>query len=441
MMTDAARFVSLLTHDTLALILAGGRGSRLGVLTDWRTKPAVPFGGKFRIIDFSLSNCLNSGIRRICVLTQYKSHALIQHILQGWNHLNVEHGEFIDIVPAQQWVDEESWYQGTADAVYQTLDIVESYTPKYVLILAGDHVYNMDYGELLAAHVEGQADFTIACHTVPRAQASSFGIIQIDDSDRIVDFEEKPADPKAIPGRPDMSLVSMGIYVFSMDYLRTHLDRDAADTTSSHDFGKDVIPYAIGRGDDVRAYRFGNPARGSASYWRDVGTVDAFYEANLEFLSPRPPLDIYDPSWPVMTYQPQLPPAQFIGGETHCQVDNSMVSGGCMIQRSNLDTTLLFSNVKVQDGCSLQGVLALPGCEIGAGSRLRNVILDNECRISEGSVIGEDPQDDSRRFDMTESGLVVVNRKMLGQGRQYRPGTTREPHCAPRLPGRPDPLP
>jgi glucose-1-phosphate adenylyltransferase len=285
MRTTAARFVSLLTHGTLALILAGGRGSRLGVLTDWRTKPAVPFGGKFRIIDFSLSNCLNSGIRRICVLTQYKSHALIQHILQGWNHLNVEHGEFIDIVPAQQWLDEESWYQGTADAVYQTLDIVESYNPKYVLILAGDHVYNMDYGELLAAHVEGQADFTIACHTVARAQASDFGIMRINDSDRIVEFEEKPADPKPIPGHPDVSLVSMGIYVFSLDYLCTHLERDASDTTSSHDFGKDVIPYAIAHGDDVRAYKFANPARSSAGYWRDVGTVDAFYEANLEILS------------------------------------------------------------------------------------------------------------------------------------------------------------
>jgi len=425
MRTKAVRFVSLLTHDTLALILAGGRGSRLGVLTDWRTKPAVPFGGKFRIIDFSLSNCLNSGIRRICVLTQYKSHALIGHILQGWNRLNAEHGEFIDIVPAQQWVDEESWYQGTADAVYQTLDIIQNYNPRYVLILAGDHVYNMDYGELLAAHVEGKADFTIACHAVPRAQASGFGIMQVDDSDRIVDFEEKPDAPKPIPGQPDMSLVSMGIYVFSLEYLRTHLDLDAADKTSSHDFGRDIIPYAISHGDDVRAYRFGDSVGGGAKYWRDVGTVDAFYEANLEILSPRPPLDIYDPSWPVMTYQPQLPPAQFKGGEKGCQVDNSMVSGGCVIQRSNLDTTILFSNVKVQDGCSLQGVLALPGCEIGAGSRLRNVILDNACRIPEGSVIGENAQDDSQRFHITESGVIVVNREVLSQGPPCRPGAAR----------------
>jgi glucose-1-phosphate adenylyltransferase len=427
MRTKAARFVSRLTHDTLALILAGGRGSRLGVLTDWRTKPAVPFGGKFRIIDFSLSNCLNSGIRRICVLTQYKSHALIRHILQGWNHFNAEHGEFVDLVPAQQWVDEESWFQGTADAVYQTLDIVENYNPRYVLILAGDHVYNMDYGELLAAHVERKADFTIACHTVPRAQASGFGIMQVGDSDRIVDFEEKPDDPKPIPGQPDMSLVSMGIYVFSLEYLRTHLVRDAADATSSHDFGKDVIPYAIGHGDDVRACRFGDSVGGGARYWRDVGTVDAFYEANLEILSPRPPLDIYDPSWPVMTYQPQLPPAQFIGDADPCRVDNSMVSGGCVIQRSNLERTLLFSNVKVQDGCSLRGVLALPGCEIGAGSRLRNVILDNACRLPGGSVIGENPEDDGRRFHITENGVVVVNREMLNQGLIYRPGAVRTP--------------
>ncbi len=417
MRSTTARFVSLLMQSTLALILAGGRGSRLGVLTDWRTKPAVPFGGKFRIIDFSLSNCLNSGIRRICVLTQYKSHALIRHILQGWNRLNVEHGEFIDIVPAQQWLDDESWYQGTADAVYQTLDIIESYRPKYVLILAGDHVYNMDYGEMVAAHVEGLADFTIACTAVPRAQASGFGIMQVDESGRILDFEEKPADPKPIPGQPEMSLVSMGIYVFTLDYLRRHLERDAADATSSHDFGKDVIPYAIGHGDNVRAYRFGEDGH---DYWRDVGTVDAYYAANMEILSPQPPLDMYDPSWPVMTYQPQLPPAQFIGGDAGCEVHNSIVSGGCVIERSNLDRTMLFSNVKVQDSCSLQGVLALPGCEIGAGSRLRNVILDNECRIPEGSVIGEDSQDDSRRFDISENGLVVVNRRMLGQGKGYR---------------------
>jgi len=422
MTTKAARFVSRLTHSTLALVLAGGRESRLGVLTDWRTTPAVPFGGKFRIVDFTLSNCLNSGIRRICVLTQYKSHALIRHILLGWNHLNVEHGEFIDIVPAQQWLDDESWYQGTADAVYQTLDIIEGYKPKYVLILAGDHVYNMDYGELLAAHVGGQADFTIACHQVPRSQASDFGIIQVDESDRIVDFEEKPADPKPIPGNPEMSLVSMGIYVFTEEYLRAHLERDAADPTSSHDFGRDVIPYAIEHGDDVRAYRFGESADGNGAYWRDVGTVDAYYEANLELLSPQPPLDMYDSSWPVMTYQPQLPPAQFIGGDTRCEAYNSIVSGGCVIERSKLDRTMLFSNVKVGEGCSLEGVLALPGCEIGPGSRLRNMILDNGCRVPEGSVIGDDPQADSRRFDLSDGGLVVVNRKMLGQGSAYRIG-------------------
>ncbi|UCH74860.1 MAG: glucose-1-phosphate adenylyltransferase [Rhodospirillales bacterium] len=426
MRTKTARFVSLLMQNTLALILAGGRGSRLGVLTDWRTKPAVPFGGKFRIIDFSLSNCLNSGIRRICVLTQYKSHALIRHILQGWNHLNVEHGEFIDIVPAQQWLDDESWYQGTADAVYQSLDIIESYKPKYVLILAGDHVYNMDYGELLAAHVEAQADFTIACLAVPRAQASAFGIMQVDESSRIIDFEEKPKDPKPIPGQPDMALVSMGIYVFSEDYLREHLERDAADPASSHDFGKDVIPFAIERGDDVRAFRFDAASGDDAPYWRDVGTIDAYYTANLEILSPDPPLDMYDPLWPVMTYQPQLPPAQFIGDGVRCEVNNSIVSGGCVIDRSNLDSTMLFSNVKVHEGCNLQGVLALPGSEIGAGSRLRNVILDNECQVPPGSVIGEDPQADSRLFDVSDNGLVVINRKMLGQGSGYRIAIRRE---------------
>lgn len=426
MSKDAARFVSRLTPNTLALVLAGGRGSRLGVLTDWRTKPAVPFGGKFRIIDFTLSNCLNSGIRRICVLTQYKSHSLIQHILHGWNRFNAERGEFIDIVPAQQWLDEGSWYLGTADAVYQSLDIIESYSPEYVLILAGDHIYNMDYGEMLAAHVEAGADFTIACNVVPKAEATQFGVMEVDASGRVVAFDEKPADPKSMPGNPEAALASMGIYVFSRGYLGEQLRRDACEATSSRDFGKDLIPSAIARGDSVLAYPFTNPGHGGEHYWRDVGTRDAYYQANMELLSTKPPLDIYDMDWPLMTYQPQLPPAQFSGCGAKCHVENSMVSGGCVVRRSNLDNTVLFSNVKVHEDCELQGVVVLPGCEIGAGSRIKGAILDNQCQIPPGTVIGEDPGKDGERFEITSGGIVIVNRKMLGQREQYIPSLHAE---------------
>ncbi len=421
MQSNARRFVSRLTHNTLALVLAGGRGSRLGVLTDWRTKPAVPFGGKFRIIDFTLSNCLNSGIRRICVLTQYKSHSLIQHLLRGWSGLNAEQGEFVDILPAQQWLDDESWYQGTADAVFQSLDIIDGYRPKHVLILAGDHIYAMDYGETLAAHVESGADFTIACNLVPKSDASEFGVMEIDESERLIDFAEKPANPKTIPGDPDTALASMGIYVFSYEYLRDQLRRDAADSESSHDFGKDIIPYALANGDHLRAYPFRRSASGGESYWRDVGTIDAYYEANLEVLSPEPPLDVYDPQWPIRTYQPQLPAARFVGAGKRCRVEDAMVSGGCVINQSNLDHSLLYSNVKVGDGCDLQGVLALPGCEIGASCRLKNVILDNGCIVPDGTVIGEDYRKDKHRFDITERGVVVVNREKLGQDSGYLP--------------------
>lgn len=426
MLDKAARFVSRLTHNTLALVLAGGRGSRLGALTDWRTKPAVPFGGKFRIIDFTLSNCLNSDIKQVCVLTQYKSHSLIQHMLRGWTRLNTEHGGFIDIIPAQQWIDDEQWYQGTADAVYQTLDIIENYAPEHVLVLAGDHIYNMDYGELLAAHVEAGADFTIACNPVARAEASHFGVMQVDNNSRIIDFAEKPAIPKSIPGDPDTALASMGIYVFSRDYLRENLLRDAEDETSDHDFGKDIIPFVLERGDIVLAYRYKNPINGAAPYWCDVGTIDSYYRANMELISPDPPFDIYDWKWRVMTYQPQLPPARFLGSGHACGIENSMVSGGCEIEISKLHNSLLFSDVKVHEGCKLDGVLALPGCEIGAGSHLKNVILDNQCRVPAATVIGVDAQEDAKRFDLSDDGVVVVNRRMLGQEEGYISGAVRD---------------
>jgi len=426
MPNKAARFVSRLTSNTLALVLAGGRGSRLGMLTDWRTKPAVPFGGKFRIIDFTLSNCINSDIKRICVLTQYKSHSLIQHLLNGWSSRNAEQGYFIDIIPAQQWVDENQWYQGTADAVYQSHDIIESYAPEYVLVLAGDHIYSMDYGEMLAAHVDSGADFTIACHAVPVRDANQFGVMQIDETGRIIDFEEKPETPKPMPDNPDLALSSMGIYVFSLGYLSDQLIRDAADEMSSHDFGKDIIPHAIKHGDHVQSYQLENPSRCEEPYWRDVGTVDAYYQANMELISPTPPFNIYDTEWRIMTYQAQLPPAHFLGRGHACGIENSMVSGGCEIEISKLFNSILFSNVKVHQGCELDGILALPGCEIGRGSYLRNVILDNQCRIPEGTVIGVNPEDDAKRFTLSENGIVVVNRKMLGQDDGYIPGIIRE---------------
>lgn len=415
------RFVSRLTRDTLALVLAGGRGARLGVLTDWRTKPAVPFGGKLRIVDFALSNCLNSGIRRICVLTQYKSHALIQHLTQGWSGFRAERGEFIDIIPAQQWLDDESWYQGTADAVFQCLDIIDAYRPKHVLILPGDHVYAMDYGETLAEHVETGADFTIGCTPVAKDTARQFGVMQVDEAGRIVEFAEKPEDPKTLPGDPQTALASMGIYVLSYDYLRERLHEDAENDTSSHDFGKDLIPSAVARGDRLRAFSFRKSPSGLNGYWRDVGTIDSYYEANLEVLSPDPPIDIYDPNWPFRTFQPQLPAARFIGAGKRCRVEDVMVSGGCVVHKSDLDRSLLYSNVKVGEGSDLQGVLALPDCEIGAGCRLKCAILDNGCIVPDGSVIGEDYRVDRERFLVSDGGVVLVNRKMLGQGSGYRP--------------------
>jgi len=419
----AARFISRLTTNTLALILAGGRGERLGLLTDWRTKPAVPFGGKFRIIDFTLSNCLHSGIRKVCVLTQYKSHSLMQHVMRGWGSLNNERGDFIDFVPAQQWTDDESWYLGTADAVYQSLDIVEGYGAEHVLILAGDHVYNMDYGEMLAEHVNTGADMTVSCQPVAIAEAADqFGVMETDETGRIVGFEEKPPSPKPIPGDPERTLASMGIYIVSFSYLNKRLREDANDKDSSHDFGKDIIPKALANGDRLQAHSFANPHEGRPPYWRDVGTTDAYYHANMELLSEEAPLDLYDLSWPVLTYQPQLPPAHFSDGSDLHGIENAMVSGGCLIRQSMLRHSILFSNVKVSEGCDLDGVLALPGCEIGAGSRLRNVILDNQCQIPAGTVIGENPEKDKQSFTVTDGGVVVVNRMLLGQGKHYSPG-------------------
>ena len=423
---NGVRFVSRLTRDTLALILAGGRGSRLGALTDWRAKPAVPFGAKARIIDFALSNCVHSQIRRILVLTQYKSHSLVKHLLNGWGHLNSEHGEFLDVVPAQQWVAEDAWYRGTADAVYQCMDIVSGYGPKYVLILAGDHIYAMDYGEMLAVHAETGADVTIACTTVPIAQAREFGIMEVDATGRIIGFEEKPHSPKPMPGHPGHALVSMGIYVFLSDYLAHQLRQDQSDDLSAKDFGKNIIPRLIAQGYRVQAYFFGKPGGFEPEYWRDVGTVDAYFQANMELVSPAPPIDLHDTGWPILTYQPQLPPASFMsGGSTgravSCRVQSSIVANGCIVKGSDLSQTILSAKAKVHPGCQLENVVALPGCEIRSDCRLRNVILDNRCVLPEGTVIGEDPVADRARFDVTSSGVVVVTRQALGQSARYYP--------------------
>lgn len=418
---SSARFVSRLTRDTLALILAGGRGSRLGTLTDWRAKPAVPFGARCRIIDFALSNCVHSQIRRIMVLTQYKSHSLVKHLLNGWGHLNSESGEFLDVVPAQQWVAEDAWYRGTADAVYQCMDIVAGYGPKYVLILAGDHIYAMDYGEMLAVHAETGADVTIACTTVPIGEAHEFGIMEVDAAGRIVGFEEKPKHPKPMPGRPDRALVSMGIYVFLTDYLAHQLRQDASDDLSSKDFGKNIIPRLISQGYRVQAYYFGKPRSDEPEYWRDVGTVDAYFQANMELVSERPPLDLNAPAWPMMTYQPQLPPARFVSSGTSCRVQNSIVANGTIVRSADIAQSILSAKVSVEHGSVLERVVALPGCEVRANCRLHNVILDNRCVVPEGTVIGEDPAADRARFEVTAGGTVVVTRKMLGQSARYHP--------------------
>jgi glucose-1-phosphate adenylyltransferase len=422
MRSNRARFVSRLTNNTMALILAGGRGERLGVLTDWRTKPAVPFGGKFRIIDFTLSNCMHSGINKICVLTQYKSHSLNKHLVKGWSKINNERGDFLDIIPAQQWTDKETWFQGTADAVFQSLDIIESYKPDYVIILAGDHIYNMDYGEMLAEHVNTGADFSIACMIIESEKAANqFGVLSVDDTGRITHFEEKPSVPTTVPGQKDMALVSMGVYLVSNEYLASRLREDALSRSSTHDFGKDIIPEGIRRGDNFHAHTFRNPTNEDPPYWRDVGTIDSYYSANIELLKPDPPINLYDADWSTVTYQRQLPPALFNCPNVGANVQSSMISGGCVLGNSQVRKSILFSEVSVENSCELDGVLALARCRIGANSNLRNVILDNGCIIPEGTTVGYDLRSDAANYHVTEGGTVVINREMLGQSVRYNP--------------------
>lgn len=416
---DNPRFVSRLTRNTLALILAGGRGSRLKDLTKWRSKPAVPFGGKFRIIDFPLSNCINSGIRRIGVLTQYKSHSLILHIQRGWGFLRGEFGEYVELLPAQQRI-ENTWYAGTADAVYQNLDILRNHNPDYVLILAGDHIYRMDYGTMIAEHVESGADMTVGCIEVNLETAREFGVMSVDEKGRILEFEEKPAHPKPIPGQKNTALASMGIYVFNKGFLFEQLIKDADTPGSSHDFGKDIIPQAIGQY-RVNAYRFRDPKSGKQSYWRDVGTVDAFWSANLELIGVTPELNLYDKTWPIWTYQEQLPPAKFIfddDGRRGMAVD-SMVSGGCIISGSTVRHSMLFSNVRINSFSLVENSVLLPDVQVGRRCRINNTVIDRGCQIPEGTVIGMNREEDAKRFHVTANGIVLVTPDMLGQVLNY----------------------
>ena len=410
------RFISRLTRDTLALIMAGGRGSRLQHLTMWRAKPAVPFGGKFRIIDFPLSNCFNSGIRRIGVLTQYKAHSLIVHIQQGWGHLRGEFGEFVELLPAQQRI-ETSWYAGTGDAIYQNIDIIRAHAPSYVLILAGDHIYKMDYGAMLAYHVETRADITVGCIDVPLEKASEFGVMGIEEDGRIRTFVEKPKDPAPMPDRADMALCSMGIYVFNTKFLYEQLIKDADTASSSHDFGKDIIPAAIKNKYRVYAFPFRDHDSGKQGYWRDVGTVDAFWEANLELIGITPELNLYDQEWPIWTYQEQLPPAKFIfddDGRRGVAID-SMVSGGCIISGATVRHSLLFSNVRVEEYSVLQSTVVLPDVDIGKNCRIRNAVIDKGCIIPDGMVIGEDAAEDKKCFYVSPKGVILVTPDMLNQ--------------------------
>lgn len=420
---NKARFVSTMTKNTYAMILAGGRGSRLHQLTDWRAKPAVPIAGKFRIIDFVLSNCVNSGIRRIGVATQYKSHSLIQHIQRGWTFLNGQFGEFVDVLPAQQRV-EEMWYQGTADAVFQNLDILRDTNPEYVLILAGDHVYKMDYGKLLAFHVEKKADMTVACIEVPIEDAKAFGVMGVNDESRVIDFTEKPDQPSSIPGKPGRALASMGIYVFNTHFLFEQLLRDADDPHSTHDFGKDIIPHLMKAHYRLFAQSFEESCvacvegdAGGVPYWRDVGTIDAYWEANMELTKVVPDLNMYDQEWPIWTYQEQLPPAKFVfdDDKRRGMAVDSLVSGGCIISGASVSRSLLFSNVRVHSYASVEDSVLLPNIEVGRNAVIKRAVVDKNCVIPEGMSIGVNREEDEKRFFVTDKGVVLVTPDMLGQ--------------------------
>ena len=403
--------------DTLALILAGGRGSRLKQLTDNQSKPAVPFGGKFRIIDFPLSNCINSGIRRIGVLTQYRAHTLIKHLQRGWSFLQPELNEFVEIWPAQQQTSGETWYQGTADAVFQNIEVILEHNPKYILILAGDHIYKQDYSKMLADHIDSDAQASVACIDVPIQSAKEFGVVGVDDQDNIINFVEKPIDPPSIPGRPDRAFASMGIYIFNADFLIDLLRKDAEDSNSSHDFGKDILPSLVGKA-KLHAHRFNKSCvynKEDEPYWRDVGTLDAYWSANIDLTYVVPDLDLYDSSWPIWTFQEQLPAAKFVF-ESELRTGmalRSLVSSGCIISGSLIKGSLLFTNVLVHSFALVEDSVVLPNCVIHRNARVHKAILSAGCVVPRGLVVGEDPEFDKKYFYHTENGITLVTPQMI----------------------------
>jgi len=413
------RYLSRLTRGTLAVIMAGGRGERLKDLTEDRCKPATPFGGKFRIVDFVLSNCVNSGIRQISVLTQYKAQSLIQHIQRGWGYLRGEFGEFIEIIPAQQRLG-SAWYQGTADSLWQNMEIIRGHRPLHVLVLAGDHIYKMDYGPMIGFHVEKEADITVGVVEVPLDRAREFGVLTVDETNRVLRFQEKPQSPEPMPGRPDVALASMGIYVFNPKLLERLLRADAENPASAHDFGKNVIPEAIERL-RVFAYPFEDVRTKAQNYWRDVGTVDAYYDANMELVRVSPELNIYDEQWPIWTYQEQLPPAKFVFDDPDRRgvAVDSMVSGGCIISGARIANSLLFSNVRVSDRSVVERTVVLPRVRVGENCDIRRAIIDEGALIPDGMRIGVDPVADAERFYVTEGGVVLVTAAMLRAAQRH----------------------
>jgi len=414
------RSVDRIIRETLAVVMAGGRGTRLNRLTARHSKPAVPFGGKYRIIDFTLSNCINSGIHKMCILTQYRAHSLIRHIERAWSFCRDEFGEFIELLPAQERYESSSWYQGTADSVYQNLDIIQEHRPSYILVLAGDHVYKMDYGVMISTHIASDADVTVGCVDVPINEASQYGLLKVNDADRILGFQEKPENPRPKPGHDDIALASMGIYLFSTDFLVETLKQDAKSKTSSHDFGKDILP-SIYKNHRLFACPFSDIGTNDHGYWRDVGTVDAYWQANLELIGITPPLNLYDQNWPIRSHQAQLPPAKFIfdDEDRRGMAVDSMVSAGCIVSGSLVRQSLLSNNVRINSYSSIEDSVLLPGVEVGRNCRITRAVIDNDCKIPEGTVIGESPEEDRKRFHVTPGGVVLVCPDMLGQKVRY----------------------
>lgn len=418
--------ITALTRNTLVLILAGGEGSRLKDLTKWRAKPAVPFGGKYRIIDFALSNCVNSGLRKIGVLTQYKSHSLLRHLQRGWGFMRAEIGEFVELLPAQQRTEEKAWYKGTADALFQNMDIMQRHNTEYVIVLGGDHIYTMDYAKMLVQHVNSGADFTVGAIEVPLDEATGFGVLAVDDDMKITRFDEKPANPEPIPGKPDMALASMGIYVFSTRFLYETLSEDAGDGSSSHDFGKDIIPARI-KDSMAMAYAFRDEKTGLPAYWRDVGTLESYWRANMELCAVEPELNLYNRAWTIWTYQTQNPPAKFVFDEDgrRGEAIDSLVSAGCILSGARVKRSVVSFAVTIDSHSFIKDSVILPKVTIGKNCRITRAIIDKETEIPDGTIIGEDIEEDRKRFHVSEEGIVLVTPEMMGQYSFPFDGSTR----------------